>query len=72
MTSSLILRHSEPHHLEIATEEGAMLWRYVYAPATPANESPRPYAHPVCSFYGDVLTNFRPNDHSWHHGLRPK
>ena len=69
MTSSLILRHSEPHHVEIATEEGALLWRYVYAPATPANEAPRPYAHPVCSLFGDVLTNFRPNDHPWHHGL---
>ena len=46
-----------------------MLWRYVYAPETPANESPRPYAHPVCSLAGDTLTNFRPNDHPWHHGL---
>ena len=69
MTAALVLRHTEAHHVEIATGEGALLWRYVYAPATPANESPRPYAHPVCSLFGDVLTNFRPNDHPWHHGL---
>jgi hypothetical protein len=46
-----------------------LLLRYVYAPQTPANEAPRPFAHPVCSLAGDVLTNFRPNDHPWHHAL---
>lgn len=46
-----------------------LLWRYVFRPDTPAPESPRPFAHPVCSLAGDVLTNFRPNDHPWHHGL---
>jgi hypothetical protein len=47
----------------------ALLMRYVYEPTTPANESPRPYAHPVNSLAGDTLTNFRPNDHPWHHAL---
>jgi hypothetical protein len=47
----------------------AVLMRYVYVPTTPANESPRPYAHPVNSLAGDTLTNFRPNDHPWHHAL---
>ncbi|MEO7317426.1 MAG: PmoA family protein, partial [Chthoniobacteraceae bacterium] len=69
MNAPLQLRHEPGHHLEIATSGGALLWRYVYAPTTPANESPRPYAHPVCSLAGGVLTNFRPNDHPWHHGL---
>lgn len=69
MNSPLLLRHEPHRHVEIATGTGGLLWRYVYAPATPANESPRPYAHPVCSLAGDVLTNFRPNDHPWHHGL---
>jgi hypothetical protein len=45
------------------------LMRYVFRPGTPGDESPRPYAHPVRSFAGEVLTNFRPNDHRWHHGL---
>jgi hypothetical protein len=69
MSSALQLRHEPDRHVEIATASGALLWRYVYAPDTPANEAPRPYAHPVCSLAGDVLTNFRPNDHPWHHGL---
>ena len=45
------------------------LMRYVFRPETLADESPRPYAHPVRSLAGEVLTNFRPNDHRWHHGL---
>lgn len=69
MSESLQLRHEPHQHVEILTGAGARLWRYVYAPHTPANETPRPYAHPVCSLAGDVLTNFRPNDHPWHHGL---
>lgn len=69
MSSALQLRHEAGRHVEIVTAEGRLLWRYVYVPETPANEAPRPYAHPVCSLAGDVLTNFRPNDHPWHHGL---
>jgi len=55
--------------LSIGSGNAAELWRYVYAPATPADESPRPYAHPVYSIDGDLLSNWRPNDHRWHHGL---
>ncbi|MSU50207.1 MAG: hypothetical protein EXS37_14170 [Opitutus sp.] len=69
MTSPLQLRHEPGRHVEIATDAGAPLWCYVYVPQTPANEAPRPYAHPVYSLAGDVLTNFRPNDHPWHHAL---
>lgn len=45
------------------------LMRYVYRPATAAFESPRPYAHPLRTLAGDVVTGFRPRDHRWHHGL---
>jgi hypothetical protein len=69
MSARLQLRHDPHRQVEIATADGALLWRYVYAPQTPANESPRPYAHPVRSLEGDTLTNFRPNDHPWHHAL---
>lgn len=69
MNPTLLLRHEPHRHVEIHHGGHGLLWRYVYAPATPANESPRPYAHPVCSLAGDVLTNYRPNDHPWHHGL---
>lgn len=58
-----------PEVLECRTDQGTLLLRYVASPATPAEESPRPYAHPVCSLSGEVLSNFRPNDHPWHHGL---
>ena len=69
MSAILLLRHELHRHVDITTGDGALLWRYVYAPATPAHESPRPFAHPVCSLAGDVLTNLRPNDHPWHHAL---
>lgn len=69
MSAPLQLRHEPNRHVEIATDVGALLMRYVYRPHVPANEAPRPYAHPVCSLAGDVLTNFRPNDHPWHHAL---
>lgn len=45
------------------------LLRYVFTPDTQQDESPRPYVHPLRSLAGEVLTNFRPNDHRWHHGL---
>jgi hypothetical protein len=69
MSADVALRHDPAGALEIAAPDGTLLWRYVYQPATPAGESPRPYAHPVCSRAGDRLSNFRPNDHPWHHGL---
>jgi len=55
--------------VEIHRAGGGLLLRYVFRPDTPAEESPRPYAHPVNSLAGEGLTNFRPNDHRWHHAL---
>ncbi|MDP3071080.1 MAG: PmoA family protein [Opitutaceae bacterium] len=68
MSPALTLRHEANRHVEVAAGD-AVLMRYVYAPDTRVDESPRPYAHPVRSLAGDTLTNFRPNDHPWHHGL---
>ena len=48
--------------LEIGCE-GRRLFRYVFRPETSADESPRPYLHPVCTLSGAELTTFRPNDH---------
>ena len=45
------------------------LFSYVYQAQTAAVESTRPYFHPIRTLAGDVVTNFRPNDHRWHHGL---
>jgi hypothetical protein len=49
--------------------DGRLLCRYVYRPDTPLVEAPRPYFHPINSLAGETLSNFRPNDHPWHHGL---
>jgi hypothetical protein len=46
-----------------------LLCHYVYRSAVEAKESPKPYFHPVNTLAGDTLTNFRPNDHPWHHAL---
>ncbi len=55
--------------VEIHHAGGGLLLRYVVRPETPLDEASRPYAHPVCTLAGEVLTNFRPNDHRWQHGL---
>lgn len=67
-SAALQLRVAE-RELVLASATGTELWRYCFRPATPEDESRRPYFHPVRSLAGDVLTNFRPNDHPWHHGL---
>lgn len=55
--------------VEIRRTGGGLLLRYVFRPETPAEESPRPYMHPVNTLAGELLTNFRPNDHRWQHAL---
>lgn len=45
------------------------LFRYVYCSKVAAVESPKPYFHPLRTLSGNCLTNFRPNDHAWHHAL---
>lgn len=69
MSAGLTLHHEPERFVEIGLAEGPLLWRYYHVSRAPGNEAPRPFAHPVCSLGGDVLTNFRPNDHPWHHGL---
>lgn len=66
--NALRLQHDLGRAVTLFAGDG-LLCRYVYAPETAANESPKPYFHPVNSLDGDTLTNFRPNDHPWHHGL---
>lgn len=69
MIPALTLEEDGDRAVEIHRAGGGLLLRYVYRPDTAADESPRPYAHPVNTLAGEVLTNFRPNDHRWHHGL---
>ncbi|WP_221029732.1 DUF6807 family protein [Actomonas aquatica] len=69
MSRSLELRQVGEGSCAVALTDGPVLWHYQYQPDTPAAESPRPFIHPLYSIDGDVLTNWRPNDHPWHHGL---
>lgn len=41
----------------------------VIDPDVAASESPRPYLHPLRDARGRPITEFRPADHDWHHGL---
>ena len=66
--STLRLQHETGRAVTVLADE-RVLCRYVYVSAEERKESPRPYFHPVNSLAGDTLTNFRPNDHPWHHGL---
>ena len=66
--SSVRLQHAAGTAVTVLADE-RVLCRYVYAPEVAYQESPKPYFHPLNSFAGDTLTNFRPNDHPWPHGL---
>lgn len=66
--STLRLQHETGRAVTLFVGDG-LLCRYVYVPEVEAKESPKPYFHPVNSLAGDTLTNFRPNDHPWHHAL---
>lgn len=69
MSDGLELDQSVAGQFTLRLGNGQDLWTYAFEPGSPANESPRPYFHPLYSIDGDVLTNWRPNDHPWHHGL---
>lgn len=69
MSAAFQLHEDAEQAVELHRVGGGLLLRYVYRPETPADEAARPYAHPVNTLAGEVLTNFRPNDHRWHHGL---
>ena len=45
------------------------LFRYVYEPRMAAQESPKPYFHPLHTLAGNEVTGYRPHDHVWHKGL---
>jgi len=66
--SSLRLAHDAGRAVTVFAGE-RVLCRYVYVSAVEHRESPKPYFHPLNTLAGDTLTNFRPNDHPWHHGL---
>jgi hypothetical protein len=48
---------------------GAVLAEYVFAPAHPTFESPRPYLSPIRTLGGATVSLYRPHDHVWHKGI---
>lgn len=45
-------------------ESGTVLWRLEHA-----DETPKPYVHPMRTLQGHCLTDHEPADHPWHRGL---
>ncbi|MCO1574593.1 PmoA family protein [Crossiella sp. SN42] len=46
------------------------LAEYVVVPTSPRADSPKPYLHPLRTTAGEVVSAFRPHDHTWHNGLQ--
>ncbi|MFC8843746.1 PmoA family protein [Streptomyces griseoincarnatus] len=61
--------HAHGDAVGVSVGDGEIL-RYVYRPDPVEFESRKPYAHPVRTLGGRVVTGYRPNDHRWHKGLQ--
>ncbi len=48
---------------------GRLLLRYTATSTAPREESPKSYFHPLHTLAGKLVTDFRPADHPWHHGV---
>ncbi|MCX5264431.1 PmoA family protein [Streptomyces sp. NBC_00199] len=69
MTGELRLVHAHGDRVTVSDPAtGVELLAYVYRPEA-AWEAPKPYIHPMRTLAGDVVTDYRPNDHRWHKGL---
>ncbi|MGW2747082.1 DUF6807 domain-containing protein [Streptomyces sp. NPDC001450] len=69
MSGGLRLVHAHGDRITVTEPlTGVELFAYVYRPEA-AWEAPKPYLHPVRTLAGDVVTDYRPNDHRWHKGL---
>jgi hypothetical protein len=58
----------QPHALGVVWGDLELV-RYVYEVDVDGSECPKPFAHPLRTLAGDVLTTYRPHDHRWHTGL---
>lgn len=73
--TGLVLTHAPGRLVGVRTTDdpacpqGVEIVRYVYASSAPQVESPRPFAHPLRTRHGAVVTVDRPHDHRWHRGL---
>ncbi len=70
MTVKLRIVHTHGDRITLTEPTtGVELFAYVYAPEA-AWEAPKPYLHPMRTLAGDIVTDYRPNDHRWHKGLQ--
>ncbi|MET8095443.1 PmoA family protein [Streptomyces sp. NPDC005236] len=68
--SGLRIVHTHGERITVSeVSTGVELLAYVYRPED-AWESPKPYVHPLRTLAGDIVTDYRPNDHRWHKGLQ--
>ncbi len=67
MTLRVVHAHGDAVGVGVGDVE---ILRYVYRPDPVEFESRKPYAHPVRTLGGRVVTGYRPNDHRWHKGLQ--
>ncbi|WP_165984038.1 PmoA family protein [Streptomyces sp. YIM 98790] len=75
MTAQLTVTHTHGERVAVrATAPGGgepvEILSYVYRPDPEPYESRKPYAHPVRTLSGHVVTGYRPSDHRWHKGIQ--
>jgi hypothetical protein len=69
VTAQLTVTHTHGERVAI-TADGTEILSYVYRPDPEPYESRKPYAHPLRTLAGRLVTGYRPNDHRWHKGLQ--
>ncbi|GAA1919491.1 PmoA family protein [Streptomyces sodiiphilus] len=69
MTAGLTVTHALGEHIAVEAC-GSGILSYVYRPDPEPYESRKPYAHPLRTLAGRLVTGYRPNDHRWHKGLQ--
>ncbi|MDT0344699.1 DUF6807 domain-containing protein [Streptomyces litchfieldiae] len=69
MTARLTVVHTHGERIAVTAGTTEIL-SYVYRPDPEPFESRKPYAHPLRTLSGNVVTGYRPNDHRWHKGLQ--
>lgn len=69
MTGKLTVTHTHGDRVSVHSG-GVGILDYVYRPDPDPFESRKPYAHPLRTLGGHLVTGYRPNDHRWHKGLQ--
>ncbi|UED87420.1 PmoA family protein [Streptomyces profundus] len=61
--------HTHGERITVSAGDVELL-TYVYRPDADPFESRKPYAHPLRTLSGQLVSGYRPNDHRWHKGLQ--